>query len=70
MIGPVSPVAWNVYEVCPSDMFLQVLRFFPHGYEPRGCLYCVKLLLGNVHNSLNILEYIGPLSVFYRNEIP
>ena len=31
-----SPVAWNVYEVCLSDMFLQVQRFFLHGYEPPG----------------------------------
>ena len=40
VIGLVSPVAWNVYEVCPSDMYLQVRQFFPHGYEPRGWLLC------------------------------
>ena len=42
MIGLVSPVEWNVYEVCPSDMYLQVRQFFPHGYEPRGWLCCVR----------------------------
>ena len=36
VIGLVSPVAWNVYEVCQSDMYLQVRQFFPQGYEPRG----------------------------------
>ena len=42
MIGLVSPVAWNVYEVCLSDMYLQVGQFFPHGYEPQGWLSCVR----------------------------
>ena len=28
LIGLVSPVAWNAYEVCPSDMYLQVRQFF------------------------------------------
>ena len=28
MIGLVSPVEWNVYEVCPSDMYSQVRQFF------------------------------------------
>ena len=32
-----------MYEVCPSDMCLQVKQFFPHGYEPRGWLCCVRL---------------------------
>ena len=36
--GLVSAVAWNVYEVCPSDMYLQVRKFFPHGYDPWGWL--------------------------------
>ena len=40
VIGLVSPVAWNVFEVCPSDMYLQVRQFFPQGYEPRGWLCC------------------------------
>ena len=26
-----------LYEVCPSDMYLQVRQFFPHRYEARGC---------------------------------
>ena len=43
MIGLVSPVEWNVYEVCPSDMYLQVRQFFPHGYKPRGWLCRVRL---------------------------
>ena len=37
------PVAWNVYEVCLSDMFLQVQRFFLHQYEPQVWLCCVRL---------------------------
>ena len=32
-----------MYEVCPSDMYLQVRQFFPHGYEPRGWLCRVRL---------------------------
>ena len=43
MVDLVSPVEWNVYEVCPSDMYLQVNQFFPHGYESRGWLCCVRL---------------------------
>ena len=43
VIGLVSPVELNVYEVCPSDMYLQERQFFPHGYEPRGWLCCVRL---------------------------
>ena len=43
VIGLVSPVEWNVYEVCPSDMYLQVRQFFPHGYKPRGWLCRVRL---------------------------
>ena len=43
VIGLVSPVAWNVYEVCPSDMYLQVRQFFSQGYEPRGWLCCTRL---------------------------
>ena len=43
VIGLVSAVAWNVYEVCPSDMYLQERQFFPNGYEPRGWLCCVRL---------------------------
>ena len=43
VIGLVSPVAWNVYEVGQSDMYLQVRQFFPHGYEPWGWLCCVRL---------------------------
>ena len=42
-MGLVSPVEWNVYEVCPSDTYLQVGQFFLHGYEPRGWLCCVRL---------------------------
>ena len=37
------PVAWNVYEVCLSDMFLQVQRFCLHRYEPWVWLCCVRL---------------------------
>ena len=37
------PVAWNVYEVCLSDMFLQVQRFCLHRYEPWVWLCCVGL---------------------------
>ena len=33
VIGLVSPVELNVYEVCPSDMYLQERQFFPHGYD-------------------------------------
>ena len=52
VIGLVSPVN----EVCRSDMFLQVLRFFPHGYEPRGWLSCVKLRsLALTRKSLRLL---------------
>ena len=43
MVGLVSPVEWNVYDVCPSDMYLQVNQFFSHGYECRGWLCCVRL---------------------------
>ena len=43
MIGLVSPVEWNLYDVCPSDMYFQVRQFFPHGYERRGWLCCVRL---------------------------
>ena len=32
-----------MYEACPTDMYLQVNQFFPHGYEPRGWLCCVRL---------------------------
>ena len=32
-----------MYEVCPSDMYLQVRQFYPHGYEPRGWLCRVRL---------------------------
>ena len=32
-----------MYEVCPSDTYLQVRQFFPQGYEPRGWLCCVRL---------------------------
>ena len=28
VIVEVSPVAWNVYDVCPSDVYLQVRQFF------------------------------------------
>ena len=42
-IGLVSPVAWNVYEVGLSDMYLQVRQFFPHGYESPGWLCCVRM---------------------------
>ena len=34
MIGLVSPVEWNLYEVCPSDMYLQVRQFFRMGMCP------------------------------------
>ena len=43
VIGLVSPVEWNVYEVCPSDMYLQVRQFFPHEYEPQGWLCWMRL---------------------------
>ena len=43
VIGLVSPVEWNVYKVCPSDMYLRVKEFFPHGYGPLGWLCCVRL---------------------------
>ena len=36
MIGLVSPVAWNVYDVCLSDMYLQVRQSFLQGYEHGG----------------------------------
>ena len=30
---------WNVYEVCPSDMYLQVTQFFRMGMSPgAGCV--------------------------------
>ena len=39
VIGLVSPAEWNVYEVFPSDMYLQVRQFFPREYEPlAGCV--------------------------------
>ena len=38
MIVLVSSVEWNVYEVSPSDMYLQVRQFFSHGYDlEAGC---------------------------------
>ena len=43
VIGLVSPVELNVYEVCPSDTYLHVRQFFPHGYEPQGWLCWVRL---------------------------
>ena len=56
MIVLVSPVEWNLYEVCPSDMYLPVRQFFPHGYEPRGWLCCVKLRsLALTRKSLRLL---------------
>ena len=61
MIGLVSPLAWNVYEVCPSDMYLQVGQFSPHGYEPRGWLCCVRL------RSLALTRKSLRLSVFANN---
>ena len=37
--GLVSAVAWNVYEVCPSDMYLHVRQFFRMGMSPgAGCV--------------------------------
>ena len=45
-----------MYEVCPSDMCLQVNQFFPHGYEPRGWLCCVRLQsLALTRKSLRLL---------------
>ena len=38
MIGLVSPVECNVYEVCPSDMYLQVRHFFGMGMSSGGGL--------------------------------
>ena len=39
VIGLVSAVAWNAYEVCPSGMYLQVRQFFRMGMSPRaGCV--------------------------------
>ena len=39
--GLASAVAWNVYEVCPSDMYLQVRQFFRMGMSPgAGCVMC------------------------------
>ena len=39
VIGLVSAVAWNVYEVCPSDMYLQVRQFFRMGMSAgAGCV--------------------------------
>ena len=40
VIGLVSPVEWNVYKVCPSDMYLRVKEFFFHmGMSPGvGCV--------------------------------
>ena len=32
-----------VYEVCLSDMYLQVEQFFLHGYEHRGWLCVLRL---------------------------
>ena len=50
------PVAWNVYEVCLSDMFLQVQRFFLHRYEPLVWLCCVRLWsLALTRKSLRLL---------------
>ena len=60
VIGLVSPVAWNVYEVGPSDMYLQVRQFFLHGYEPRGWLCCVRLRsLALTRKSLRFNVYIS-----------
>ena len=39
-----SPVAWNVYEVCLSDMFLQVQRFFLYGYELPGLVVSCEIV--------------------------
>ena len=39
MIGLVSPVEWNLCEVCPSDMYFQVRQFFRMGMSPgAGCV--------------------------------
>ena len=57
MIGLVSPVEWNVYEVFPSDMYLQVRQFFPHEYELLGWLCCVRLRsLALTRKSLRLLR--------------
>ena len=40
VIGLVSPVELNVYEVCPSDMYLQERQFFRMGMSP-GAGYVV-----------------------------
>ena len=56
VIVEASPVAWNVYDVCPSDMYLQVRQFFPHGYDPWGWLCCVRLRsLALTRKSLRLL---------------
>ena len=43
VIGLVSPVELNVYEVCPSDMYLQERQFFPHGYEAMGLVMLCEI---------------------------
>ena len=58
MIGLVSPVAWNVYDVCPSDVYLQVRQFFPHGYEPQGWLYFRRLATGIFPHSANVSKVV------------
>ena len=51
-----SPVEWNLYELCPSDMYFQVRQFFLRGYEPRGWLCCVRLRsLALTRKSLRLL---------------
>ena len=58
MIGLVSPVEWNVYKVCPSDMYLQVIQFFSAwGMSPgNGSVCCVVLRsLAPTKKSLRLL---------------
>ena len=60
LIGLVSPVEWNVYEVCPPDMHLQVSQFFPHRFEPRGWLCCLGLRsLALTRKSLRLLQRLS-----------
>ena len=71
VIGLVSPVAWNVYEVGPSDMYLQVRQFFLHGYEPRGWLCCVRLRsLALTRKSLRFNVYISYNGCSFKDVTP
>ena len=64
MIGLVSHVEWVVYEVCPSDMYLQVRQSFRMGISPGpGWLGCVRLRrLALTRKSLRLLLRLTSIS--------